>query len=264
MAGLPWIQLASDWKGNKKAIRLRVFLQDEWAWAYVVSLWCWTAQHAGDGKLEGAGTIEVIADAAGWKGDPKHFVDCLVRAELLDETSAGYEVHDWAEHAGAHIEKREKERARLRTYRNRTRTERVPNAYVHGERDRERDTTTTPLGADARKAGQEAAAAIAADAPGSAPLANAVIRILRGAGRNAAHASPELRSAVEAAIGGVTPEVAAQRVAGAWNPAKPWLTFYLEAITGRPMKSTTKDVRLGIAPPASHEAFGQGGERVIE
>jgi hypothetical protein len=140
MAGLPWIQLASDWKGSKKAIRLRVFLEDPWAWAYVVSLWCWTAQHQGDGVLEGPGTIDVISDAAGWKGDAKHFVDCMVRAGLLDETSNGYAVHDWAEYAGAHIEKREKERDRLRTYRDRTRTKRVQNAYVHGETETERET----------------------------------------------------------------------------------------------------------------------------
>ena len=142
MAGLPWIQVASDWKGSKKAIRLRVFLQDEWAWAYVVSLWMWTAQHAGDGLIEGAGTLEVIADAAGWKGDPKHFADCLLRAGLLDETSSGFYVHDWHDYAGAHIEKREKERERLRTYRERTRTDRVRSAYVHGETERETETET--------------------------------------------------------------------------------------------------------------------------
>jgi hypothetical protein len=150
MAGLPWIQLAADWKGHKKAVRLRVFLADEWAWAYVVSLWMWTAQHQGDGKIEGAGAVEVIADAAGWKGDSKHFVDCLVRAELIDETSDGFYVHDWHDYAGAHIAKRKKEQKRLRTYRERTRTKRVRNAYVHGEREREREKETEIISTPAR------------------------------------------------------------------------------------------------------------------
>jgi hypothetical protein len=149
MAGLPWIQLASDWKTSKKAIRLRVFLQDDWAWTYPVSLWMWTAQHEGDGRIEGAGCAEVICDAAGWRGEPRTFIDAMVRAGLLDETSSGYYVHDWHDYAGAHIEKREKERSRLRTYRERTRTERVPNAYVrdastdvHGETERETERET--------------------------------------------------------------------------------------------------------------------------
>jgi hypothetical protein len=262
MAGLPWIQLASDWKGNKKAIRLRVFLEDEWAWAYVVSLWCWTAQHQGDGLIEGPGALSVIAEAAGWKGDPKHFVDCLLRAELLDETTNGYAVHDWADYAGAHIEKREKERKRLRTYRNRTRTKRVRSAYVHGERETERetdtDTTTHTQGAvDFRKAGAEAAAAVVS--PGPAPLADSVLKILRAYGKNAMHASPEARASVESAIYGATPEIAASRIADAWNPAtarilpvwndaKPWLTFYLEAITGQ---TKAKATRKGMAPPST-------------
>ena len=152
MAGLPWLKVASDWKGSKKAIRLRVFLQDEWAWAYPVSLWMWTAQHEGDGTIAGPGCVEVISDAAGWKGDPKHFVDCMVRAGLLDEVSDGYYVHDWHDYAGAHIEKQERERERLKAYRERTRTERVRTPYVrptntdvHGERERETETEKKPL-----------------------------------------------------------------------------------------------------------------------
>jgi hypothetical protein len=252
MSGLPWIQLAADWKGHKKAIRLRVFLADEWAWAYVVSLWCWSAQYAGDGILEGPGTNEVIADAAGWKGDPKHFVDCLIRAELLDETEKGYRIHDWEDYAGAHIEKREKERTRLRTYRERTRTKHVRSAYVHGERERETEKETKqllPPTPNNRADGEAAAAATVASLPRPNPSTLELAKSLREAGKAPVHPSVEWRASVEAAIAEVGVESATRRVLAAWNTGKPVLTFYLEAINGKPAKA--KDGRKGMASPST-------------
>lgn len=114
MAGLPWIQVHTDLPTHAKAIRLRVELQTEWAWAHVVRLWLWAAQHSGDGVFEGQGCEIVIEDAAGWKDKPGDFVRACVRHGFLDETSNGYRIHDWDEYAGAHVAKRERDRERKR------------------------------------------------------------------------------------------------------------------------------------------------------
>jgi hypothetical protein len=121
MAGLPWIKVHTDLPTHPKAIRLRIELQDEWAWAHVVRLWMWAAQHSGDGRFEGVGSGVVIEDSAGWKGKPGDFVAACVRCGFLDETSSGYAIHDWEEHAGAHVAKRQREAERKRKSRDRPR-----------------------------------------------------------------------------------------------------------------------------------------------
>lgn len=255
---LDWIPLDVSFPRGRKAVALGIATSTPLAWAYVVQLWAWAAENARNGEVTGPDSVAVLEHAAGWTGAPGVLVECMAlpHIALLDPLSNGFKIHDWEKHTGKHIvsaqskaETNAQKQAewRLRNQlRNQGVTEECPPKK---EKEKENLLTTHTLGADARKAGQEAAAAIAADAPGTAPLANAVIKILRGAGRNALHASPEARAAVESAIGGVTPEVAAQRIAAAWNPAKPWLTFYLEAITGRTNKPTTQ--KRGMAPPST-------------
>lgn len=123
---IPWIQLTTKWIGSDKELHLRILLQDsEWAWTYPVRLWMWTGQHKTEGRIEGPGCVEKIAMAANWQGSPQIFVEALVTARLLDETSAGYYVHDWHDYAGRFLEKREKTRERLKAFRERQRTKRV-------------------------------------------------------------------------------------------------------------------------------------------
>jgi hypothetical protein len=149
VSGLPWIQVATDIRSHPKFIRLGIELQDPMAWAYVVAFWMWTAEHAGDGRIEGKGADCVIEHAAGWRGPTGALVSACVRIGLLDEISNGFAVHDWQDYAGAHIDKRDKERSRLKSYRERTRTERVrpadvhpANTDVHGETETETERET--------------------------------------------------------------------------------------------------------------------------
>lgn len=142
MAGLPWIPLDVAFPTSRKAVALGIALQEPLSWAYVVRLWTWCATHAADGRIEGPDAVAVLEHAAGWTSRPGELARAmsLPHIRLLDETSSGFAVHDWDDHCGAHVEKRHKERARLKSYRDRTRTERVRNPYVRGERERESNT----------------------------------------------------------------------------------------------------------------------------
>ena len=146
MAGLPWIQVHNDLLAHPKTLRLAIKLADDRAWTYLVQLWLWASMHAPSGRIEGPGCEAVIARASGWSLEPDTFVRALHEARFLDQTAEGYAIHNWDVRAGAHIAKREKERARVRTWReqteNRTRTERVPNTDVRGERETEREKET--------------------------------------------------------------------------------------------------------------------------
>jgi hypothetical protein len=257
MAGLPWIPLETRFPTGEHAIALGVALQNPMAWAHVVRLWAWAASNRADGRFEGPAAVATIETAAGWSGSPGAFAEAmsLRHIGLLDVTERGFYIHNWHIHCGAHIEKRVKDRVRKRNGKSKgtprklrgTSVEEFGNSAQERERERETDTTTHTQGAvDFRKAGAEAAAAVVS--PGPAPLADSVLKILRAYGKNAMHASPEARASVESAIYGATPEIAASRIAAAWNPAKPWLTFYLEAITGQ---TKTKATRKGMAPPST-------------
>ena len=142
MAGLPWIPLDVAFPTSRKAVALGIALREPLAWAYVVRIWTWCAQHAADGRVEGPDAVAVLEHAAGWATRPGELVAAmsLPHIRLLDETSGGFAIHDWDEHCGAHVEKRERERKRITAYRNRTRTARVQNKYVRGERERESNT----------------------------------------------------------------------------------------------------------------------------
>lgn len=137
MGGLPWIPLDVAFPGSRKALALSIATQQPLAWAYVVRLWCWAAQHAADGRIEGPDAVSVIEHAAGWDKTPGALVGAMTAAHirLLDETSAGFAIHDWSEHCGAHVEKRERDKTRMRRAReaNRSRTVHEPNAHVRGE-----------------------------------------------------------------------------------------------------------------------------------
>lgn len=73
-------------------------------------LWWWCMDYALDGDLTRY-TIQQIAEAAEWPGDPHHFVEALASAGFLDGRSGGvtgkrYLVHDWLDFCGELIRKR--------------------------------------------------------------------------------------------------------------------------------------------------------------
>jgi hypothetical protein len=114
---------------------------------------------------------------------------------------------------------------------------------------------THTLGGDARTAGAEAAAAFEAKHPHNAsPLTDDVIKALRAAGKTPAYPSPPSRAPVEAAIAGVGVPVATTRILAAWTDSKPWLTFYLEAITGQNgVKKASKDPNPKAMAPVGQD-----------
>ena len=82
--------------GHPKMKRVIRSLGDSGAW-HVVKLFLWVAGNRPDGDLSGmtADDIELSID---WTGTPSEFVRELLAVRFLDETDAGYCVHDWEEH----------------------------------------------------------------------------------------------------------------------------------------------------------------------
>lgn len=270
MAGLPWIPLSVDFPDSRKAVALGVALQNPMAWAYIVRLWTWAAKNAQDGRIEGPDSVAVIEHAAGWNGSPGSLVEAasLPHIALLDVIDRGFAVHDWADHCGAHVEKREKDRARMRRSRkaNRSRTVREPSAHVPGEREREiekeRETEKTleaPPPARAREAGSADRVAVlhgrdetlATKYPKTAALIAACARL----GEPAAWAKDApTRASAEAGVGAQDIEaVAARVVESIRETGKPWLGMHLAAIrgvsaAGPPGRQRAPDPRAAAAP----------------
>lgn len=66
--------------------------------------WWWCVDYASDGQLK-HNDLQ-IARAAEWSGDPKAFVEALIKANFLDRTNGVLTVHDWLEFCGALMERR--------------------------------------------------------------------------------------------------------------------------------------------------------------
>ena len=137
--GLPWIRLDVDLLSHAKVSALADLLEgDHFAWSYPVALWCWCATHAPTGEGTGRlGTPGVVERACRWQGDRGVLFAALVAAGLVDEIPGGWAVHDWADHAGAHLARveRDRERARIRRAKERERfalgvVPDVPEPYV--------------------------------------------------------------------------------------------------------------------------------------
>ena len=116
MAGMPWVRVYADLSGHPKIVALQDALDgDPFAWSYPVALWCWCATHAPTGEGTGRlGTPGVVERACRWQGDRGVLFAALVAAGLVDEIPGGWSVHDWADHAGAHLARFERDRERSR------------------------------------------------------------------------------------------------------------------------------------------------------
>lgn len=111
--GLPWIELHTNLPRHRKSIRLGIELKDKRAWAYMAQLWLWCAENNPDGVFEGH-DCAVIAEAAGWEGDPAVFIDAAAKAGFLSACPNGWVCHGWSERAAAHVAKLERDAARQR------------------------------------------------------------------------------------------------------------------------------------------------------
>jgi hypothetical protein len=112
MAGLPWIELATDLPRHRKALSLGLKLGDSRAWTYPVSLWLWCAEQCQEGRISGEDAGAILEHAMGWTGDPGKLLKACVEVGFIDADGDEYVVHGWVERAAAHIAKRRKDAER--------------------------------------------------------------------------------------------------------------------------------------------------------
>ena len=248
MAGLPWIRVHSDLPQHPKSIRLGIKLADPRAWSYVVQLWLWAAQHAPEGRVEGPDSDAVLAHACGWPHEPEKIVRALHESGFIDQTGEGFQIHNWDVHALPHIEKREKDRDRMRRLRERSangsRTVREQSANVAGEREREREKK--PLSQDVRPLvalihALEAGGWVA-DAPRKEGGRSAVDEVVR-------------RDGVDACARRLLYMVGRERAAGREPP--PGLGWHMDTLNGAPIRAAAKKPNpLAAQPPATDFSGG--------
>jgi hypothetical protein len=94
-------------KTRKLARELGVSLPQ--AIGHLHCLWWWALDYAQDGDLSQYEADE-IADGAEWDGDPAVFIESLRRCGFVTDKA----IHDWQDYAGRLIERREKNRERMR------------------------------------------------------------------------------------------------------------------------------------------------------
>ncbi len=91
------------------------------AWAasvgHLQALWCRVMARRESGELRGWPGKEV-ANAGLWPGDWRTFVKALTKLNLIElDESGNYRIHDWLEHQGDVIAKREADRKRMADWR---------------------------------------------------------------------------------------------------------------------------------------------------
>jgi hypothetical protein len=100
------IRIAVSFRDHRKRRELRKLLGPA-AEIALVDLWLFAAESRPDGDLTGL-TVEDIAKEARWDGEPKAFVDALIRAKFIEKRRRNLRIHDWKEHNfyAANIENR--------------------------------------------------------------------------------------------------------------------------------------------------------------
>lgn len=255
MAGLPWFKVSVDLPRHKKSVILASRLGIQRAWTHVVELWAWIAEFEATGEIVGPDAAVLVAQGAGWGGDPEVFCRAMVAAGFLDATAEGFRIHDWSEWAGAHIEKKAKDATRKKNSRRGKASRaadvtrdsepghadvRVTSEPGHAEcvaesatqRGESRDGRSSPP--CTRENGSDDRVRILAVAGGneSIPLTLEVLKRLHAAGKAAASParSPATRRRDEELIAAVGVEEAARRLLAAWNPAKSTLGWYSDVL----------------------------------
>jgi hypothetical protein len=87
------IRLATNYFVHPKYRKLRKRLGAEGVLSHI-QLLTFVGKVMWSGILEDM-DAEDIAEAAGWRGNPDEFVDCLLELRLLDKGSKWHEIHNW-------------------------------------------------------------------------------------------------------------------------------------------------------------------------
>ena len=107
-----WIELHDNLPDHPKIVKLAALtkMDRDLARAKLERLWLWALTNRLSGALS-YDDVLLLTDVMRIKGDPQKMVDALVACGLLEDTGDGYYIHDWDEHAGALIERKEEQRA---------------------------------------------------------------------------------------------------------------------------------------------------------
>lgn len=91
-----WIKSFSDLSGCDKFFKLveRLKVGPEYAFWNLHHLWYWVGETHPDGILKNISDL-TIAHHAKWHGEPKSFVDALVKEGFIDRGVGALYVHDW-------------------------------------------------------------------------------------------------------------------------------------------------------------------------
>lgn len=152
MARLQRIEVDADLKTHRKSAALAVMLQDPRAWTWLVDMWMWASHNEPSGLIPGPAARLVLEHVLGWGGKPGVLVEAFIASGWLDVRDNGLYIHDWHDHAGAHIAHAEKEAERAREYRAQVRNKfsivktdavRTPDVQARARTD-EDETSTEP------------------------------------------------------------------------------------------------------------------------
>lgn len=110
-----WIELHDNLPDHPKIVKLAALtkMDRDLARAKLERLWLWALTNRLSGALS-YDDVLLLTDVMRIKGDPQKMVDALVTCGLLEDTGDGYYIHDWDEHAGALIDRRERQRQQAR------------------------------------------------------------------------------------------------------------------------------------------------------
>lgn len=114
---MAWIESHQTLKEHPKVYLLMDFLSVSRpsAVGHLHLFWWWCVDYAPEGSLKH--NDSTIARAAEWSGEPKLFVESLIKAGFLDRANGGLTVHDWAEfrlHYDLALHKKEVQREQVR------------------------------------------------------------------------------------------------------------------------------------------------------
>lgn len=258
---------------HRKFARLaRLIGSDVLARGHLELLWE-VAYENGDDQVGDAGDLEHLAR---WTGPAGALASALVESGFFDLEGDMYRVHDLWDHAPDYVRKRrhrEVERQTKGATLKSVTGQCPPSGAEQPEpapNGRTRARAPAPSQEDSRP--PPAIAARPAEAPFGKdqvlstryPLTAVLLDLCSKLGTHGAWPKDhETRTAVESAIGDQSLDAVAGRVSAAIaDTGKPWLGHHLTAI--RSVRRKPTDARTAIAAPAPHEAFGQGGERVID
>lgn len=116
---MAWIECNQEISRHPKTKRLVRYLEISIpeAIGHLICMWHCALDFAQDGDLTNF-SPEDIAEMAMWEGDPKKFLEAMIKSGYMDQSEDNrIVIHDWYDYAGKLIDKRKEDAERKRTSR---------------------------------------------------------------------------------------------------------------------------------------------------